>query len=155
MSRSRSTTGHLRCGGCTNAQAIYVSGTVASIVGNTLTGCGSSVYVGNSGAGLASSSAATDHRAGHGERCGDPHPIGQRAGCVGNQITGGAHSAPSGGHVLPQEFTRARVDSNTIQNVPDRAIYVAYADTLIAPAVYRWSDPRIRCRADQRVAYAT
>jgi len=121
--------------GAQSTDAIYAASGSSRISGNTVSGCASAVYASNytgtpyttdvRGNTIAAPAQATD---------GAIHiTYGLVPTVAGNQITGGGHAGAIwlDGYYL-QEFTRARVDSNVIQNVPDRAIYVAYADTVIA-----------------------
>lgn len=121
--------------GAQNADGIYAQAGNTVISGNNVTGCATAVAVGNfSGspysADVRSNTIIAPAQANDAAIHVTP---GLTPNIVGNQITGGGHWGAIwlDGYVF-QEFPRARVDSNTIQNVSDRAIYVTYADTLIA-----------------------
>jgi hypothetical protein len=120
--------------GATSSYAVWSASANAIVAGNTVSGCNSSVYIANIGPGLTAvvrgnlitaPAAATDaaiHVA-----------SGNLTTVAGNQITRGGHSGAiwlAGNVSVP--LGRARVDSNTILHVADRAIWADYTDTLTA-----------------------
>ena len=121
--------------GAQTADGIYAASGSSRISGNTLSGCASAVYASNyTGTPYTIDVRGNTITAPAQSNDGAIHiTYGLVPTVAGNQITGGGHWGAIwlDGYFL-QEFTRARVDSNVIQNVPDRAIFVAYADTLIA-----------------------
>jgi len=150
MSRSRQQRVTCDAAGATNAQAIYVSGTVASIVGNSSRGAARVCTSAIPAPGWPSSSAQPDHRAGHGERCGDPHPIGQRAGVVGNQMTGGAHFGAIWLDTYYLRSSRGPEWTRTHPDVPTRDL-CGVCDTLIGPAPDTRITPSVYRGRNQRV----
>jgi hypothetical protein len=118
--------------GATNTDAIYMQGANAVVSGNSVTGCASGVYISSSGFAFTAEIRANVITAPANATDAAIHVTPPSvATIVGNQIRGGGHS----GAIWLQGFSyslfgHARVDSNTILNVADRAIWADYVDTL-------------------------